>query len=60
MKNKAAGLKGLHGSYGVISADEDQLLNFLRKLAQAAVTGNKRTPTTVEAPPSSLDKGRGK
>lgn len=35
-------------------------INFLRKLAQAAVTGNKMTPTTVEAPPSSLDKGRGK
>lgn len=35
-------------------------INFSRKLAQAEVTGNKMTPTTVEAPLSSLDKRRGK
>lgn len=35
-------------------------IDFLRKLAQAEITGNKMTPTPAEAPPSSLDKHRGK
>lgn len=57
MKNKAACLKGLGGSYAVISANEDQLL---KKVSSSRGHSNKMTPTTVEAPLSSLDKHRGK